>query len=240
MSDHQAGPSSATSDLTTGKTYRPGYPYRRDEGNPGVVTGLVHQVVGYLVAHETATVREMAEALTVDPKKVTDSLKHLKSRGEVELAVEPTTHTEPRVWRLVRPSPTPEQVATIEGILHTDRPGSDPEQMKTPIEELAAAEPETTYVTPPKVIEAVSGGQPLLPPTQQDMDDAMADLLAMHSGETGVDPVSAALNKVLLAAEQALACYLEHFEDPLRRHLERQVEEAHAAISAWEDRRRDR
>ncbi len=205
MSDYQAGPSPAASDLAAGKTYRPGHPYRRDEGNPGVVTGLVHQVVGYLVAHDTATVREMAEALGRDVKQIGDSLKHLKARGEAELAVEPTKHTEPRVWRLVRG------------------------KREMP-----------TYTVPLATIESTEDEPPLLPPAQEDMDQAIADLLSMHEGEAGVDPVSAELNRVLLAAERALTCYLEHFEDPLRRHLERQVEEAHAAINLWEERRRDR
>jgi hypothetical protein len=74
----------------------------------------------------------------------------------------------------------------------------------------------------------------------EDLDDAIADLLAMHTGEEGVDPVSAALNRVLLAAEAARAEYLKCRHDPLLDHLDRQVEEAHAAITAWEERRREK
>ena len=44
MSDYQAGPSPAVADLANGKTYHPGHAYRRDDGKPGVVTGLVNQV----------------------------------------------------------------------------------------------------------------------------------------------------------------------------------------------------
>lgn len=188
MGDRQAGPSAATADLVSGKDYHPGHPYRRDQGNPGVVTGLVRQVVGYLSAHAEATTREIADALGVDPKKITDSVKHLKARGEVELAAEPTHHTEPRRWRLAGQT----------------------------------REPQTSAPTPP---------------TAQDVDDAIADLLAMHTGEDGVDPVAAALNRVLLAAEAARAEYLKHRNDPLLDHLNRQVDEAHAAITAWEERR---
>ena len=61
----------------------------------------------------------------------------------------------------------------------------------------------------------------------------------MHTGEEGVDPVSAALNRVLLAAEAALKTYLEQRHDPLRDHLQRQVDEAHSAITAWEEKRRE-
>lgn len=76
---------------------------------------------------------------------------------------------------------------------------------------------------------------PLLPPAI----DAIADMLATQTGKAGTDPVSAALNRVLLAAEEALAAYLKHFHDPIRDHLQRQVDEARAAITAWEDKRRD-
>jgi len=72
----------------------------------------------------------------------------------------------------------------------------------------------------------------------EDLDDAIADLLAMQTAETGVDPVAAALNRVLLAAEAARCEYLKCRHDPLLEHLDRQVEEAHAAITAWEERRR--
>lgn len=76
---------------------------------------------------------------------------------------------------------------------------------------------------------------PLLPPAIE----AIADMLATQTGKAGTDPVSAALNRVLLAAEEALKTYLEQRHDPLRDHLQRQVDEARAAITAWEDKRRD-
>lgn len=199
MSDYQAGPSPAVADLANGKTYHPGHPYRRDDGKPGVVTGLVNQVVGYLVAHGVATTREMAEALQVEPRRINDTVKHLRSRGELELAAEPKDHTGPRRWRLAEQARKPEKVI-------------DPAQLPA---------------------------GPLLPPTTEDLDDAIADLLAMHTGEEGVDPVSAALNRVLLAAEAALKTYLEQRHDPLRDHLQRQVDEAHSAITAWEEKRRE-
>lgn len=195
MSDYQAGPSPAVADLANGKTYHPGHPYRRDDGKPGVVTGLVNQVVGYLVAHGVATTREMAEALQVEPSRINDTVKHLRSRGELELAAEPKDHTGPRRWRLAEQARKPAKVI-------------DPMQLPA---------------------------GPLLPPAIE----AIADMLATQTGKAGTDPVSAALNRVLLAAEEALAAYLKHFHDPIRDHLQRQVDEARAAITAWEDKRRD-
>ena len=138
MSDYQAGPSPAVADLANGKTYHPGHPYRRDDGKPGVVTGLVNQVVGYLVAHGVATTREMAEALQVEPRRINDTVKHLRSRGELELAAEPKDHTGPRRWRLA------EQARKSAKVI-------DPAQLPA---------------------------GPLLPPTTEDLDDAIADLRA--------------------------------------------------------------
>lgn len=91
---------------------------------------------------------------------------------------------------------------------------------------------------PPKTPNMMPAG-PLLPPTAKDLDDAAAYLLAMQTGKEVVDPVAAALQKVLLAAESARAEYLKCRHDPLLDHLDRQVEVAHAAITAWEEKRRE-
>lgn len=224
--EFQAGAKSAVLDRARNKPLNLGpAPYRRvsnspeDERRPPVNTGISNRVLLWLADHPGGTVSECAEALDERRDAVQGAFSHLRNRGEIEYAEPPVGPTAPRKYRVARKPLSAEQVQAVEEVLATDSPAPD----------LAASE-----VALAEKIEA-GKSQPV---SEEEREQAVAELLAMETGQLELDPVAVVLWRVVMESEKALALYLRHRKDPVREVLEHQVVQARETLEMWRRQRK--